>query len=493
MPNPHELLDKICRIHEDGATGLLHLEKSGQDVKVYFKDGLISAASSNIALLQLGRFLSARGHIDDAGLDRLLEESRRRHVSLGKAAVLRKLLDEIEMEELVREQVVHALLHALANDFEIHPFEESSTDFFAPARLDASVLLLELARNHISPMKLEATQRIALTNGRDFAGLPWYPQELSVLSELQHPQTLQELAAATGLEYARLGKILSVFDSLHLISLEEDFCSETMAIAIRESFPFERLTPVISGEGLSEKLETLRDDSSFVSEQFKTLKIRIGEASLNRALRVIAISSPQTKDGKSLISANLAASCSKDPGRRVIIVDCDLRNPSLHRLLGTSPEPGLLGYLEGDSLQPYCYMRRHEQLYIMTAGGVAANPVELLSLDKMRKLIDYLKTTFDTVILDSPPFAPISDAQILTSLSDGLILVVRSGRTTYGSIEKAFRTLDPQKLVGVVFNDVKPMMFNTNYDHKYYHYKYRNHYPYGRHRIHIRPKTYLEK
>jgi capsular exopolysaccharide synthesis family protein len=493
MPNPHELLDKICRIHEDGATGFLHLEKSGQDVKVYFNGGLISAASSNIASLQLGRFLLARGHIDDAGLDRLLKKSRRRHIPLGKAAVFQKLLDETGMEQVVREQVVHALLHALANDFEIRAFEQSSSDFFAPARLDVSLLFLELARNHISPMKLEATQRIALTNGRDFAGLPWYPQELSVLGELQHPRTLQELAAATGLEYARLSKILSVFNSLHLISLEEDFSSETMAIAKREDFPFERLTPVISGKGLSEKLETLRDESSFVSEQFKTLKIRIGQASSNRALRVIAISSPEAKDGKSLISANLAISCSKDPGRRVIIIDCDMRNPTLHRLMGISPEPGLLGYLEGDCLQPYCYMRRHEQLYIMTAGGIADNPVELLSLDKMRKLIGYLKATFDTIILDSPPFAPISDAQILTSLADGLILVVRSGKTTYSSIEKAFLSLDPQKLVGVVFNDVKPMLFGTHYDYKYYHYKYRSHYPYGTPHVHIRPKTYLEK
>jgi capsular exopolysaccharide synthesis family protein len=493
MPNPHELLDKICRIHDDGATGFLHLEKNGQEIKVYFNDGLISAASSNIAPLQLGRFLSARGHIDDAGLNRLVKKSRRRHVPLGKAAVLRKLLDKTEMEKIVREQVVQALLHAVANDFEIHAFEESSSDFFVPARLDVSLLFLELARNLLKPMKLEATQRIALTNGNGFAGLPWYPQELSVLSELQHPRTLQELAAATGLEYAHLSKILSVFDSLHLISLKEDFRSETMAIAKRESFPFERLTPVISGEGLSEKLETLRDDSSFVSEQFKTLKIRIGEASSNRELRVMAISSPQSGDGKSLISANLAVSCSKDPGRRVIIIDCDLRNPSLHRLLGISPEPGLLGYLEGDCLQPYCYMRRHEQLYIMTAGGVAANPIELLSLDKMRKLIGYLKTTFDTVILDSPPFAPISDAQILTSLADGLILVIRRGKTTYSGIEKAFRSLDPQKLVGVVFNDVKPMIFNTHYDYKYYHYKYRSHYPYGTHSAPIRPKTYLDK
>ena len=97
----------------------------------------------------------------------------------------------------------------------------------------------------------------------------------------------------------------------------------------------------------------------------------------------------------------------------------------------------------------------------MTAGGIADNPIELLSHERMKKLLDYLRTEFDTIILDSPPLVPISDAHILTALSDGLILVVRCGRTTYAGMEKAFRNLDRNKLIGVVLNDVKPMLFNT--------------------------------
>ena len=208
---------------------------------------------------------------------------------------------------------------------------------------------------------------------------------------------------------------------------------------------------------------------------------------------MITISSSLSGDGKSLISVNLAASFSKDPGRRVIIVDCDLRKPSLHKLLGTSLQPGLLGYLEGEPLQPYCYVQRCERLYFMTAGGIADNPIELLSHERMRKLLDYLRTEFDTIILDSPPFVPISDAQILTALSDGLILVVRCGRTSYASLEKAFRNLDRNKLVGVILNDVKPMLFNTQYDYKYYHYKNRKYYPYGKRIASSRSKNHLEK
>jgi capsular exopolysaccharide synthesis family protein len=251
-------------------------------------------------------------------------------------------------------------------------------------------------------------------------------------------------------------------------------------------FRFGLFVPEIRRSALSEKLQTIHREGSFVSEQFKTLKIKVGD------VKVITISSPQTEDGKTLIAANLAASFSKDPGRRVLVADCDLRNPSLHRVLGIRPDPGLLGYLENAHLKPYCYMRRFENLYVMTAGGIAPNPIELLTQGKMKQLIESLKADFDTVIIDSPPFAPISDAQILTGLSDGLVLVVRCGKTSYRNIEKTYASLDRSKLLGVVLNDVKPMMFNTQYDYKYYHYKHRDHYPYKGTKPLPKEKTYLD-
>jgi capsular exopolysaccharide synthesis family protein len=333
---------------------------------------------------------------------------------------------------------------------------------------------------------------IALNNGRPLSHLPWYPQELSVLSSLKTPRTLQEIAMVTGIEYDRLSRILCVFDTLRLISQVDAPLSESTAIVKRDGFPFMHLTPEISGTGLSAKLETFHNPGSFVSEQFKTLKVRIGEIAAQAPLRVIAISSPKTEDGKSLISVNFAVSLSKDAGRKVVLVDCDLRNPSVQKFLGTSIEPGLLGYLENDYLQPHCYMRRLEKLFFMTAGGVSENPVEMLSNARMQELVKYLKAEFDTVILDCPPFGPISDAQILTGLADGLLMVLRHGKTTYGTMEKAFGSFDRSKLIGLVFNDVKPMMFNTQYPYRYYHYRSRGAYPYGVAKISRRPKSYLD-
>jgi capsular exopolysaccharide synthesis family protein len=196
-----------------------------------------------------------------------------------------------------------------------------------------------------------------------------------------------------------------------------------------------------------------------------------------------------------MIAANLAASFSHDARRRTAIVDCDLRNPSLHRFLGSSVEPGLIGYLEESRLQPTFYMRRMERLFVMTAGGIARNPIELLSSDNMRQLLEFLRNEFDVVIMDSPPLGPISDAQVITGLSDAMLLVVRSGKTSYGSIEKSLNGFDRSKLLGLVFNDVKPKMFHTQYDYRYYRYKYGSRYPYskGASRPGIHLKSYLDQ
>ena len=115
-----------------------------------------------------------------------------------------------------------------------------------------------------------------------------------------------------------------------------------------------------------------------------------------------------------------------------------------------------------------------------------------LSDSQQSDLIEYLKTDFDTIILDAPPFSPIADARIVTALSDGFILVIRRGKTSYRSIEGAYRVIDRQKLLGVVFNDVKPMLFHTYYNRGYYNYSHDSQYLYPSRKTRVNPKNYLE-
>jgi capsular exopolysaccharide synthesis family protein len=171
-----------------------------------------------------------------------------------------------------------------------------------------------------------------------------------------------------------------------------------------------------------------------------------------------------------LISVNLAFAFSQDPGCRVVIIDCDLRKPTLDQYLGVKSDPGLLQYLQGGLLPPECFLRRINNLHFMTAGGIAPNPIEALSMKKMKELVEHLRTVFDTVILDAPPFSPIADARVVTALSDGLLMVIRSGKTAYSSTDRAFKAVDQRKLLGVVLNDVKPMPFQTYHSYSYYQY-----------------------
>jgi len=163
MLSQPNLLDKICSIQESGGTGILRLEKSGEVIRIHFHKGLIDAAGSTIAQFQLGRLLVRKGIAGDPAVGRLLEESRRRHVQLGRTAVSRKVLDDADLEVVVREQIVEVVAHALDHGFEIQSFTEKPTDFFRPARLNPDRLLLELARHNLHPFQVDPDKLIRLT------------------------------------------------------------------------------------------------------------------------------------------------------------------------------------------------------------------------------------------------------------------------------------------------------------------------------------------
>jgi capsular exopolysaccharide synthesis family protein len=494
MLTEHPLLHRIQQILEAKKTGLLPLVKEDKKITLYIRNGLIDGASSDIAALHLDRILNKKGILITSDELELLEKAHCKRTLWGRSAPRFKRLEEnTELKEGVHTQILNAMTFALVNDFEARAFRDVPIDMYVPAKIDHNRLLLELVRVNPRPIQLDPNRMLALKNGNDLSHFEWYPQELSVLNQLKTPCKIQDLSAATGINYTDLNKVLYVLNALKLIQEVEPNLNPSAVQVKNEGLPFEHLIPKIGNSDLSDKLETFNNPSSFISEQFKNLKVRIAEAAAQAPLHVLAISSAQSGDGKSLICANLALSFSKDAVQRVIVIDCDLRNPSIHGLLGTSIDPGLLGYLESDQLEAYCYMRRHEKLFLMTAGGLSENPVELLSNARMKQLIAYLRDRFSLIILDCPPFGPISDAQILTGMADGFLMVARRGKTSYGAMGRAIRNMDRSKLIGLVFNDVKPMMFNTQYYHKYYHYKNRDIYPYYSAKTHARSsKTYIE-
>jgi capsular exopolysaccharide synthesis family protein len=502
VTQPNLLLEEIRRLQESHESGVLALTKQDQRVNVYYREGVIQAVSSNLDSHRIGAYLIRDGYLSEADVARVLSEAKREKILFGEAAVRRKYLDAPELADIVRRQSAELLKHAFKNSFVRESYTRGLRSYYTPANINVAFVLLELSRSNAGPFEASPDAVVTLNTSEDLSGVPWLPKELCVLGELSRTTTIAALLGSTGIEEYSLRRILGVLDRLGVLETVSDHREVKSAAPVdiggktalirQGSFPFDRLVPVVTNAVIGEKMEVVRNPSSFISEQFKTLKVRIREDFENPP-QVLTVSSPDQKDGKSLISANLGLALSMEPGRRTVIVDCDLRNPTLNKHLGVSSEPGLIQYLSNGHMQPYCYMRRMGNLFFLTSGGVSEDPIELLSLRKMKDLIEKLKVDFDTVILDAPPFSPISDARIVSGLSDGVIMVIRRGKTSLGSIENTFKVLDQAKLIGVVFNDVKPLLFNTYFNRGYYKYGVDSRYLYsGGRKIDTGPKNYLE-
>ena len=194
--------------------------------------------------------------------------------------------------------------------------------------------------------------------------------------------------------------------------------------------------------------------TSLAAEQYRQLRTRLAHAEGANNLRTVLVTSPQKGEGKSVTSANLALTMAQELQRRVVIVEADLRKPSMQQLFGLPPGPGLTDYLSGAAeLKDVMRFLPDHNLTVIHAGSTATNPAELLGSTAMRRLLDSLRTRFDRVILDTPPVLPLADVAVLAPLVDGALMVVRAGVTPKPAIENALRAFDSSRLLGIVLND----------------------------------------
>jgi capsular exopolysaccharide synthesis family protein len=187
--------------------------------------------------------------------------------------------------------------------------------------------------------------------------------------------------------------------------------------------------------------------------------------------RAIMVTGTQPQDGKSLVAANLAVSIAQGIDTHVVLIDCDMRRPSLHKTFGLRPGNGLREYLEaGTSIDPYLYKTPVPKLTLLPAGRSLSSPSELLSSKKMLSLIKELKGHYKDrfIILDSPPAHFTADAAVLYSMLDGVLLVVRSGKTPREPLEAVVENIGRDKILGVVFNASKEVQRDYRYYYRYY-------------------------
>jgi len=202
-------------------------------------------------------------------------------------------------------------------------------------------------------------------------------------------------------------------------------------------------------------------------EEFRTLRSRLYQLRERQSLSKLLITSPLPKEGKSFTTANLAQVMVRQHGRRALMIDADMRNPQLHELLGAEPGPGLAEYLRGE-MDEFSVIQRGpmENLYLLPAGSNTGNPAELVANGRMKFLLNRLEPLFDWIVIDSPPAALVSDANLLANYCDGVILVVRSNNTPMDAARRARKEFADRNVVGVLLNGISPEL--SPYSQYYY-------------------------
>jgi len=250
------------------------------------------------------------------------------------------------------------------------------------------------------------------------------------------------------------------------------------------AWPLLAMIPTIEGAAKGSgpaDLVVQQNPKSSSAEAFRGLRTAIHFSSLKRDCKVVMITSSFPGEGKTTIAANLALTFAQS-GNRVLLVDCDLRRPALHKIFEHSRNPGVTEVLAFDvPLAKALHATGIDNIALLSAGTIPPNPAELLSSDSMRDLLARLRASYDMVILDAPPVIPVTDAPLLTALTDLVVVVIESGRIPANAAKRMKELLQSVQapVAGFVLNDRTSLYSDTYgyygkgyYGRRYYGYAY---------------------
>ncbi len=203
------------------------------------------------------------------------------------------------------------------------------------------------------------------------------------------------------------------------------------------------------------RISMLQPDS-YVAEQFRTLRGRIDAIATQRPIRTVAVTSPMSGEGKTTAAVNLAVVTAMSVGRRVLLIDCDMRKPKVHQTLGLAPDAGLEDVLtDSMSLDEAIVKVEGMNLEVLAVRSRPPNPSELLGSPRMRELVAEVAERYDRVIIDTPAALGVPDTKAVAELCDGIVLVVRAGVTTHQDVEACLEMLDQRNVIGTVLNGAR--------------------------------------
>jgi len=201
------------------------------------------------------------------------------------------------------------------------------------------------------------------------------------------------------------------------------------------------------------RLVTLTQAESSAAEAFRLLSVRLRHLQRELAIKKLLITSTIPQEGKSVVSANLACTLALKGEQKVLLLEGDLRRPTLMRSFGLSGNPGLCEcFQDGRPLGTCIYQLKDTGIWILPAGQVTNSAPNLLQSEWLSPIMDRLNVWFDWIIIDSPPVLPLADTSVWARLADGIILVTRQGVTEKRDLRTGLEGLDRQKLIGAVLN-----------------------------------------
>jgi succinoglycan biosynthesis transport protein ExoP len=254
---------------------------------------------------------------------------------------------------------------------------------------------------------------------------------------------------------------------------DSDDVESSLQMAVLGTIPELCLKPMEDGISPTPVMELYEEEKegsvtslkqTFFTEAYRILRTNIHFFNLDKPLQIIMVTSPNPLEGKTTVAANLAIALTK-LDKRILLMDCDLRRPAIHEALRLNNDRGLSYHL-ADCIhyKDILHVTEISNLEVITGGPKAPNPSELLASNRMKMLLEELRRDFDMIIIDAPPILPVTDTVVLSSVVDGILLVVRHGKSSQDSLRQARDILEKvsSHILGVVINRI-PVKDNPGY------------------------------
>lgn len=200
------------------------------------------------------------------------------------------------------------------------------------------------------------------------------------------------------------------------------------------------------------RLVSVGEEESLGAEKFRFLAVRLRQLRQSRPLKKVLITSTIPQEGKSTVAANLACTLARRKQHKTLLLEGDLRRPTVAQKFGMGRVPGLSEWLRGETASMNIYRLDALGLWVLPAGSAPENPLELMQSGKLLPLMEQLTAWFDWIVIDSPPVLPLADTSMWARLADGILLVTRKNITEKQQLQRGLEALEPAKLLGALVN-----------------------------------------